>query len=278
MEGPAAAAHAVVEAVTRMLRFAIARLLLCAALVAVPRLAGAEPVPFESARLVLRFGPMYEVQIPPESEAGAGGVADVSRSGGVITRIEFPGDVFAATDVSIPFETTMELAFMPPIGGVQLTVGQQAGTFAVATPSGPLQGTLPLSGVHKFCTFFAACGASPTQNVTVPLTVIGKGGTAGGPGLPSVFLVGGTWTTGSVTVDGPDEQTFMLAGALEPGTSATLVRLVTPVFLSTNTTGTYPTVRGFGLLTFGIATPEPGAAIAIASAIAALVALGWRRR
>jgi hypothetical protein len=65
---------------------------------------------------------------------------------------------------------------------------------------------------------------------------------------------------------------------VQPGPESTLVRLVTPVFLSTNTTGTYPTTRGVGVLTFVLKpVPEPAATALLVASIAALSGLGWRR-
>jgi hypothetical protein len=66
-----------------------------------------------------------------------------------------------------------------------------------------------------------------------------------------------------VTLDGADSTTEMIAGTVQTGASTTLVRLVTPVFLSTNTTGTYPATRGLGVL--------------LGAAMAALLAVGWQR-
>ena len=254
----------------------------CVLILVLARAAGAAPVPFDSARLVLQFGPLYGVQAPPAAQPGVSGTADVSYDvGGAITRIEFPASVFAVNATSIPFDSQTAMGFIPPIGGVQLTFANQAGVLSrVATAQGSrLQGQLPLAGVNKFCMFFVSCGAAPTHILTVPLSVVGKGGTAGQADIPSVFIVGGTWSTGTVTVDGPNQQTAMLDGAVQVGTTgATLVRLVTPIFLSTNTTGSYPTTRGLGVLSFALhPVPEPGVTALLGSAAAALLVVGWVR-
>jgi len=257
--------------------------LLCwLALVLVSITSQAEPVPFEDGRLALQVGPLYGVQVPPTSASGATGIAEVlSTAGGVITRIEFPAGVFAAEAISIPFDDPTEMAYMPPIGGVQLTFANQAGVFSrVATPSGDrIQGVMPLTGIHKFCRLLVSCGDPLAQNLTVPLSVIGKGGTTHTTNVPSITLSGGTWSTGSVTVDGPDQETGMIAGTVQAASNGTLVRLVTPVFLSTNTTGSYPMTRGLGVLTFLLKpVPEPGAMALLGTAIATLTGMGWRRR
>jgi hypothetical protein len=81
-----------------------------------------------------------------------------------------------------------------------------------------------------------------------------------------------------VTLDGADSTTETIAGTVQTGASTTLVRLVTPVFLSTNTTGTYPATRGLGVLTFVLRpVPEPTAAALLGAAMAALLAVGWQR-
>lgn len=240
----------------------------------------AEPVPFEGGRLALQFGPLYGLEVPPTATAGATGTVEVqSTASGAITRIEFPAGVFVADAISIPFVGSTELQFMPPVGGVQLTFANEAGVFtrAATPPSEVLRGVMPLAGVHKFCVFFVACGATPTANVTVPLSVIGEGGTTMVTALPQVTLSGGSWSTGTVTVDGADQETGMIAGTIQAGSNGTLVRLVTPVFLSTNTVGTYPSVRGLGVLTF-LLIPEPDVAALLAASAATLVMLGWRRR
>jgi hypothetical protein len=256
--------------------------LCCFALGLLSLTAHAEPVPFEDGRLALQFGPLYGLQVPPSTASAATGTADVqSTAGGVITRIQIPAGVFVADAVSIPFDGPTEMGYIPPVGGVRLTFANQAGTFSrVATASGDrLQGAMPLAGVHKFCVFYVACGATPSANISVPLSVIGQGGTAKATGLPSVTLRGDTWSTGSVTIDGPNQQTGMITGTLQAGSNGTQVRLVTPVFLSTNTAGTIePPFRGVGVLTFLLKpAPEPGLAALLGTAAITLAGLGWHR-
>jgi hypothetical protein len=213
--------------------------------------ASAVPVPFEQGRLALQFGPLYGLEVPADAEVGASGVAEIQTSaGGQITRIEIPAGVFVADSVSIPLDDQTQLGFMPPIGGARLTFANDAGSFSrVATASGErLQGVMPLAGFNKFCVFFVACGATPSAILSVPLSVVGQGGTTTVAFVPSVTLEGAPWSTGTVTLDGADSTTEMIAGTVQTGASTTLVRLVTPVFLSTNTTGTYPATRGLGVL------------------------------
>ena len=248
-----------------------------------PAAAHAAPVPFEGGRLALQFGPLYGLQVPPSTASAASGVADVqSTAGGVITRIEIPAGVFSTDAVSIPFDSVTEMGYIPPVGGVELTFANQAGTFSrVATASGTrVQGAMPLAGIHKFCRFELACGDPSAQNLTLPLSVIGKGGATMVANIPSITLAGDTWSTGTVTADGPDQQTGMITGTIQTGTGGTQVRLVTPIFLSTNTIGVYdPPFHGVGVLTFLLKpVPEPRAAGLLATAIATLVGLGWYRR
>ena len=203
-----------------------------------------------------------------------------TSAGGAITRIEIASGVFVASAISIPFDDATEMAFMPPVGGVQLTFTNAAGAFTrVATATGePLRGVMPLAGVQKFCIFFVACGAMPSANVSVPLSVVGEGGVTTAAFLPSVTVEGAPWSTGTVTVDGTGSATAMISGTVQPGSESTLVRLVTPVFLSTNTTGTVPTTRGVGVLTFVLKpAPEPALAAALAMGVATLSGIGWHR-
>jgi hypothetical protein len=71
----------------------------------------------------------------------------------------------------------------------------------------------------------------------------------------------------------------MISGTVQAGSNGTQVRLVTPVYLSTNTTGLYdPPFHGVGVLTFLLKpVPEPGLAALLGTAVATLTGLGWRR-
>ena len=241
----------------------------------------AVPVPFEQGRLELEFGALYGLEVPAAEAEGASGVAEVQTSaGGAITRIEFPADVFVADAVSIPLDDPTQLAFMPPIGGARLTFANEAGIFSrVATASGDrIQGIMPLAGFNKFCIFFVACGAMPSATLSVPLSVVGQGGTTTVAFVPAVTLKGAPWSTGTVTIDAADPPTEMVSGTVQRGESSTMVRLVTPVFLSTNTTGTVPATRGLGLLSFVLKpVPEPAAAGLLGAAIATLLGVGRYR-
>lgn len=161
------------------------------------------------------------------------GVAAVNGSGGGVALSSMnlaPG--FAATGGSNP--VTDPAAH--PIKGVVVAVVNSAGGFA-RTTGGRLTGIMGFPGALKVC-LFDACPIAPA-NVSIPLSVMGAGGTGYFTAAVNVTVTGAPWTTGTVATPfgttlatgfahGPVSATGSTA---QPGGA---LRLVTPLFLHTN--------------------------------------------
>ncbi len=156
-----------------------------------------------------------------------------------------------------------------PIFGVVATAHNAAGTFH--EQAGVLQGVLPILGSAKVC-LFGACDANPAANLTVPLAVVGGGGTAAASAAVNVTVIGAPWTTGTASIGtitamgyarGPEGQA---SSTLQPSGT---VRLVTPIFIQTNL-GSLPSVPAFGLLSLHF-VPEPGTLLLLGAGLAGLV-------
>ena len=163
-----------------------------------------------------------------------------------------------------------------PIYGVVATAHNAAGEFA--EQGGRIGGAMSIQGVTKVC-LFGACDASPLANLTVPMSVVGAGGSVAASAAVNVTVVGAPWTTGTVSVGTVTAMGF----AQGPGSRASstaqpsgTIRLVTPVFIATNL-GTQETVAAFGMLTLHF-VPEPSTLLLLGGGITALVAAGSRRR
>jgi hypothetical protein len=162
-----------------------------------------------------------------------------------------------------------------PIGGIQVTVGNAAGTFDNSPE--PFGGIVPLTGAAKVC-LFGPCSAA-VQNLTVPLAVVGNGGSTFVNNAVKITVIGAPWTTGTAQIG----TITQMGGAHGPAstTSSTAapsgtVSLVTPVFVSTNipASAVVP-VFAFADLHF---VPEPGTLLLLGSGITGLVLFGRSRR
>lgn len=179
---------------------------------------------------------------------------------------------FNATGLIVPVTDPAVL----PIGGAIATAHNGAGGFQET--NGTLGGILPIEGVAKVC-LFGTCGSSPAANLSVPISIVGQGGTAYVTGAVNVTVQGAPWTTGTAFVGSTTAMGFAHGPA--SGTTSTLnpsgtIRLVTPIFISTNI-GAMAVVPAFGFLTLHF-VPEPGTALLLGAGIAALVAGGRRAR
>lgn len=186
-----------------------------------------------------------------------------------LATLHLDASPFAATGLLVT--VTDPLVF--PIAGVVATAHNGAGDFA---RDGSLGGTMPIFGVSKVC-LYAACEAGPLANLSVPITVVGQGGAVTVTGPVDLTVVGAPWTTGTAAIGTVTAQGFARG---PDGASSTLrasgsVRLVTPVFISTNIGG-FAVVPAFGFLTLHF-VPEPGTLVLLSGGLAGLVAHGARR-
>jgi len=212
--------------------------------------AQAEPLPFTGSLAV------QIATLPPIAITGAG-VADVDPG----VSFSVPGGTFATTGIIVP--VTDPAAF--PILGVQVTAQNGAGNFNLAGP-------MPILGQAKVC-LFSPCAAPPPANVSVPLSVVGAGGTTTVLALVNLTVVGAPWTTGTAAVGADTVMGNVAGGGPVPGGS---VQLVTPIFISTNI-GASAVLPAFGIMTLNF-VPEPGTLVLLGSGIAGLVMFGRSRR
>jgi hypothetical protein len=199
----------------------------------------------------------------------SGGTAIVNGSGGAghLTGLTLAASDFATTGFSLPVT--------PPAGGaifgIRVAVANGPGAFAGSGGAG-FGGTMPLNGVAKVC-LFGTCSAA-AQNLSVPLSNIGVGGTAVVTAGINVTVVGAPWTTGTAAIG-----TVTQMGGVSPlsntGAPSGQITLVSPVFVSTSVGGS-EVVPTFAILNLHF-VPEPGTLVLLGSGIAGLVAFGRSR-
>jgi hypothetical protein len=185
-----------------------------------------------------------------------------------LATMHIPASLFGATGLFVPITDPAAL----PIMGIVATAHNAAGDFQES--NGALGGILPILGVAKVC-LFGPCTGSPLANLSVPISVVGGGGSAYASGAVNVTVQGAPWTTGTVAVGASTAMGF----AHGPASRATstlnpsgTIRLVTPIFISTNI-GASSVVPAFGLLTLHF-VPEPGTALLLGVGIIGLIATG----
>jgi hypothetical protein len=230
--------------------------------------ARAASLPFQGS-LALQIG-----ELDPIAVLGSG-TADASGDGH-LASLSFGPAVFAAADIAVPV-TDPGAA---PIASVLATIDSQAGAFAAG--SGGFGGAMAITGVARVC-LFVACGAGPPANVSVPLSVIGSGGSSSVTMLVNVTVAGAGWTAATAAVPTGFATLTVRGFAHGPAsmTSSTaapsgVVRLVTPIVISTNIASS-AVVPAFGVLTLHF-VPEPGTVALLGVGIAGLGSLGRARR
>jgi hypothetical protein len=191
---------------------------------------------------------------------------------GQLTAVGFNAYAFQTTAVLVP--VTDPGAF--PIAGIQATIANDAAAFSRV--GGKFGGVMPLIGVNKVC-LFATCSAA-VANLSVPISVVGIGGSAATTGAVNLTVIGAPWTQGTAAIG-----TITLMGNTAADTQMTtasgysnVISLVTPIFVSTNIAGS-EVVPVFGQLDFTlVSAPEPGTLAALGAAIVSLIAVGYARR
>ncbi len=217
--------------------------------------------------LAFQIGTFESIAIPGSGVATVNG----DGTGGLLTQLSLPSGVFGVSGLSVPLG-------LSPISGVQVTA--EAGTGSFSRDEGVLGGSMPILGAARIC-LFTACDGDPPLTASLPLSVVGVGGTetVSVGGFVDLTISGSPWTTG-VAMAGSDEMTGFARGPLT-GISSTampggVVRLVTPILISTGLDAS-PLVPAFGILTVQF-VPEPGALLLLSSGILTLVAIGHSRR
>ena len=132
------------------------------------------------------------VGLAPLVISGSGtAIANGSGGGAHINSLTLAGSTLATTGLVLP--VTDPVAF--PIGGIQLTAHNGAGTFSAG--GGTLGGVMPLAGFAKLC-LFGPC-SSPVANLSAPLSAVGVGGYQTIMGAVNLTVVGAPWTTGTAS-------------------------------------------------------------------------------
>jgi len=205
----------------------------------------------------------------PVNTIGVSGTGLATVDGVHIDTLSLPASPFSAAGITVP-NTSMA----GPLSGLQLTVHNDAGAFA----GGPLNGPMALHGAMRLC-FFAVCNATFNPgNITVPLDVVGAGGTLTVASLVDVTVSGAPWTAGTAAVGSLTAMGFQHGPASltsSTGQSSGALRLVTPIYLSTSQEGI--PYAAFGILDVHF-IPEPGTLLLLGCGIAGLVLFGRTKR
>jgi len=176
------------------------------------------------------------------------GVATTNGLGSHLATLALPASPFATAGLVVP---VTDPAAAPGFLGFILTVHNGAGT--IMGGSGPM----PLAGLLRDC-LFSPCKSGPPANILVPLSPVGVGGSAAASAVVNVTVSGAPWTVGTAAVGTATRMGFQHGPAsLTSSTAAASgqVRLVTPIFISTNIPAE-PVIAAFGILDLHF-VPEP---------------------
>jgi hypothetical protein len=208
--------------------------------------------------------------------------APVATVNGANAAGHLTGLQFAASPFSLPPTGMFKGLLVPvtdpaasPIFGVIIAAHNANANFAGVGNAG-FGGTMPLNGSARVC-LFASCGkANNAANLNIPLSVVGgPGGSTTVTGAVNLTVVGAPWTTGIAAV-GTITQMGGAAPASNTGAASGTVKLVTPIFISTNIAGASAVVPAFAILNLHF-VPEPGTLMLLGSGIAGLMAFGRSR-
>ena len=185
--------------------------------------------------------------LPPVLVPGAGvATLNPNTNGLHLQSALLPAGAFARTG----FSASVSAASAFPIAGVQVTAANASGVLA-RDGSGALGGTMAIAGVAKVC-LFAACASSPPANVSVPVSVVGQGGTATAIGAVNVTVRGAPWTTGTASGSAAGPGGLASSTAQAGGHLA----LTTPIFISTNI-GALAEIAASGRIELTFEQPPP---------------------
>jgi hypothetical protein len=223
-----------------------------------------------SGSLGIQLATLPPVQIPGTGLATVNG----SVAGAHLNSLAVPASPFATNAFVLPVTDPAAA----PIAGLQLTAHNATGAFAGGTGAGLLGGNMSINGVTKVC-LFASCPAPPPANLQVPLTPAGVGGTVTVATLVNITANGAPWTVGTASVGSVSIVGFKHGAASltssTVGANGGSIRLVTPIFVSTNISAS-AVVPVFGILDLTF-VPEPGTLLLLGSGIAGLIMTGRKR-
>lgn len=215
----------------------------------------------------------FELVGASEITAGGAGVAIVNGSGGgdSLATLDMPALAIQAVGQNLPVNDPQVF----PLRGLGLTVANAAGTFMNG------QAIIPLMGVAKIC-LYDPCSATPVTNLSVPLTVVGQGGTVTVMGAVNMTVVGAPWTTGTAALYGHGGTPITrmgsrhgpLSGMTSTAAASGELHLVTPIYISTSLS--QQTLFTFARLSLHF-VPEPATLGLLGSGIGFLAIAGRRR-
>ena len=154
-----------------------------------------------------------------------------------------------------------------------------AGMLSVAGgPLGGFGGAIPILGTLRIC-LGAGCDDGPFADISLPLSVVGAGGTTATPG-GTFQVVGAPWSTAQTTLTGTGFVSYFAGSREGPGGLASSTALpggflsvVTPARVVIPNLGEL----GFVAMLDVRFVPEPGGLALLATGAAGLASLGRRR-